>query len=85
LNVLLSTGTDEGLSGLWLIGGLLSFSLWPLLMENFYRRLSNWQKRLSYEINSELILVRDGIGSVVGFPWSVVRSMTETMGFSITL
>jgi hypothetical protein len=84
LNVLLSTGTDEGLSGLWLIGGLLSFSLWPLLIENFYRRLSNWQKRLSYEINSELI--RDGIGSVVGFPWSVVRSMTETnSGFSITL
>jgi hypothetical protein len=41
---------------------------------------------LSYEINSEQILVRDGIGSVVGFPWSVVRSMTETnSGFSITL
>jgi hypothetical protein len=58
----------------------------PLISAVAYRRLSNEQKRISYEINSERILVRDGTGALLSSPWSVVRRMTETKsGFSLVM
>jgi hypothetical protein len=81
--VVYSTGIVRWTIEAWAVS-IVFCLIWPLVTAVAHRRLSNAQKQLSYEINLERILVRDGTGSMVSIPWSVVRRVTETKsGFSI--
>jgi hypothetical protein len=81
-----STGADIGSIALWAFAGLFGCAVWLLAIASFYRRLSDAQKQLSYEIDAEQIRVRDSAGSALVFPWEVVRSITETnSGFSLAM
>jgi YcxB-like protein len=80
-----STGIVRWLIDAWVAAGLVCL-FWPLVIAVTFRRLSNAQKELSYEIDSDRILVRDGTGTVIGIPWSQVRRVTEAKsGFSIAI
>jgi len=51
-----------------------------------YRRLSPQQRQITYEIDSERVVMRDAIGNAVIFPWAEARSCREVSeGFSLRM
>jgi hypothetical protein len=51
-----------------------------------HSRFSAAQKHVSYEINSEHVLMRDATGSTSIIPWSIVRRVEESRyGFVVAV
>lgn len=69
-------------TGLTACGFILHFG--SIVLRNW--QLSDDQKRLTFEIDTETIMVRNATGAASVIPWSVIRRFRESAaGFSIQL
>ena len=63
---------------------LILFVFWLFRLRFSHSRFSAEQKNVTYEINSEHVLIRDATGAVAVIPWSIVRRVEESRyGFAV--
>ena len=63
-----------------------AFVVWPALMLLGHWRLSEAQKQLRYDIDTEQIAMQDAAGTRVAVPWTLARHAIETKsGFLVAL
>lgn len=69
-----------------LIALLVAFAFLPIIFLLGHWRLSEAQKRISYEVDRENIVLRDAEGTSVVVPWTLARRAIETKsGFMVRL